>query len=258
MQPAFDYPPVSMQSQLELRECYSWLYSLSEQLNSVVVELDKSIETRVNETLFPTTASSSSSPASQVTQTAQELRSLIIKNAHTVERYRDEIYTYLKENYQAVSDFGAMRAEISREIEQTATGTLDRFIHSEEYTDVTDGVEGLTNAVNLLNNYRIDSDAYIQSGLLYYDPDTGLPVYGVAIGDKLQRITDGSGAQVLNRENITCTITSDKISFGMGGHEVAYMSNSSLYITSAQVLSTFSLGNLVASVKPTHIEWRWR
>lgn len=255
MQPVFDHPPVSMQGTMELRECYSWLYRLAEQLNSAVVELDQNIAVQVASQI---TASSGSSPAAQIASTAQELRSLIIKNAHTVEHYRDEIYQEMRENYLAISDFGTMRSDITREIQDTATGTLNRFIQSEEYTDVTSSVDSLESAVNLLNGYRTESDSYIQSGLLYYDPITGLPAYGVAIGDNLQRVTDGSGAEVLVRENITCTITSGRISFGMGGQEVAYLSNSSLYITSAQILSTFSLGNLVATVRPTGIDWRWR
>ena len=255
MQLVFDHPPASMQSQRELRECYSWLYRLSEQLNAALQQTDAQILSRVQEQMA--SASNPGSPSAVIARTAQELRTLIVKNAKVVEQYRDEILSELHESYLAISDFGTLRSEITREIQDTAQGTLNRFTQSEEYTDVTDGILSLQNAVNLLNGYRVDSDSYIQSGLLYYDTN-GMPVYGVAIGDKLKRITDGSGASVLDKRDITCTITSDRISFGMGGQEVAYLSNSSLYITSARILSSLDLGNLVATVQTGGIDWRWR
>ena len=43
MQLVFDHPPASMQSQRELRECYSWLYRLSEQLNAALQQTDAQI-----------------------------------------------------------------------------------------------------------------------------------------------------------------------------------------------------------------------
>ena len=69
-------------------------------------------------------------------------------------------------------------------------------------------------------------------GLLYYE-DT-IPRYGVAVGENMTTVIV-DGKEVINRQNLCATFTSDRLSFWMSNAEIAYVSNRVLHIAAAQV-----------------------
>lgn len=245
MQLQFDYPPLEMQRSAETRSAYDYLYRLVETLQGALAQVHT--ET-VHEALQTITGNASGSITEATAKTARELKSLIIKSADTVEREMDELREEMHGTYLAVSEFGTYQEQIDREIQETAEGTFNRWIQSTEMTN-------LVNAVTALNTYVTESEAYITSGLLYYD-DYNLPVYGIAIGDNLKRVVV-DGEEILRKENLACVITSEKISFYIHGQECAYISNNSLYITGAYMSSRFGLGKLTAIVDSTGVDWYW-
>lgn len=60
---------------------------------------------------------------------------------------------------------------------------------------------------------------------------------------KYIRFLDGNIILGDRNNDLQCIITNTKISFTQNGTEVAYISNNKLYITSAEVLDRFTVGN---------------
>ena len=69
-----------------------------------------------------------------------------------------------------------------------------------------------------------------------------MPRYGVAVGEKLTTV-EVDGETLLARTDLCATFTADKLSFWQHGQEVAYVSNSKLYITALEILGSITLGN---------------
>ena len=63
---------------------------------------------------------------------------------------------------------------------------------------------------------------------------------------KYIRFIDGNIELGDRSSDLQCMITNQKISFTQNGAEVAYISNNKLYITTAEVLSRFTVGNPVS------------
>ena len=98
--------------------------------------------------------------------------------------------------------------------------------------------------VDNLEHRLIEANAYINSGLLYNDPNSGVPVYGLEIG---QRNTI-DGVDVFNKY---AQFTADRLAFfDSNGIEVAYISDRKLYITVVEVTGELIRGALVDIIQP--------
>ena len=90
------------------------------------------------------------------------------------------------------------------------------------------------------SSYRLDTEGYIRTGIVYYDGPA--PVYGVAVGQNLTT-TEIDGRQVVEQNNFRAVFTAQKLSFWQDSTEIAYVSNNRLYITSITVLDSISIGS---------------
>lgn len=160
------------------------------------------------------------------------LRSLIIKTADTVQAEIEELEAELHGEYVALSDFGAYQESVSNEISATATGIVQSYGYDAQ-------LHALELAQASFETYQVTTEQYIKSGLLYYDG--AVPRYGVAVGENLTTVTV-DGQEVLSRQGLCATFTSDRLSFWMGGTEVAYVSNEQLHITAAEI-DQIDMGN---------------
>lgn len=114
--------------------------------------------------------------------TAKTLKSLIIKTANTIQKEMDSWTTLLEGNYLALSDFGTYREEVSQEITATATEIVNRFTYE---SNLIARIAQLETENTALKTYKVETEQYTKSGLLYYD-EYDVPVYGYAVGEVLK------------------------------------------------------------------------
>lgn len=226
------YPNINGKTtEQQLVQTKRYLYQLVDQLNFALQNVGNSsaapIQTRQN------TSASIADNEKQALLAFNDIKALIIKSADIVNAYYDEINTRLKGVYVAESDFGSFAQSTTQDIR--ANSTLLQQLHSNIQTIITD--------IDRLEHSKIETNAYINSGLLYYN-DSGVPVYGLEIG---QRNTI-DGEEVFNKY---ARFTSDKLSFyDSNNNEVAYVSDRKLYITVVEVTGELIRGALVDIIQP--------
>ena len=102
-----------------------------------------------------------------------------------------------------------------------------------------EGDEDDEKAIGDVKEILVSVQAYIRSGLLYTDTSTGLPVYGVEVG----QTNNVNGVEVYNKY---ARFTSEKLSFyDRNDNEVAYISDKKLFITDAEITGSFKQGGFV-------------
>lgn len=107
--------------------------------------------------------------------------------------------------------------------------------------DVDKKTKALDEAIKATNVVVATVTGTIKTGELYKD-EMGLPVFGLEIGQR-NTIDD------VETFNKYARFVSNRLSFyDSGGYEVAYISDSKLYITHAEITSSFKLGGFVDTV----------
>ncbi len=214
----------------KLQQMQSFLFQLVEQLNYAMKMVDgDSVGTASN---VNQAATASPEADAKAQNTFNSIKSLIIKSADIVNAYYETINARLKGQYVAESDFGTYTEETDAKIEGNSTAIEQYY---ESLQQILSDIEGFENRL-------IEVDAHIKTGLLYYD-DTGVPVYGLEIGQR----TEMDGVEVFNKY---ARFTSEKLSFyDSNDNEVAYISDKKLYITHVEVTGSFSLGGFVQKVR---------
>ena len=104
------------------------------------------------------------------------------------------------------------------------------------FSDLQGNVEKISAA---FERYRVDTEGYIRTGIVYYDG--AVPVYGVAVGQDLVTV-EVDGRRIVEQKNFRATYTAGKLSFWQDAVEVAYVSNNRLYISNITVLQDVTLG----------------
>ena len=161
-----------------------------------------------------------------------DIKALIIKSADIVTAYYDTINARLKGIYVAQSDFGTYSEQTEASSEANSTGI------SQLYSNV----QQISSDVEDLNQARIDTNAYIRTGLLEDDPTIG-PVYGVEVGQS----TQVDGVDIFKKY---ARFTADKLAFyDSNDIEVAYISDKKLYITHAEITGSLTQGKFVETAQ---------
>lgn len=265
----------------QLRQLYTYLYQMSEQINYALNSIDSGKVVAADRTLASPTSSPGQTEAQTQysSQTYNELRALIQKTGNAVNKSMASLETKFSEttdsqnkSIQDISDSVAENAENIEEI----TLTLEReYVLSSAFGEYTENQKKAIedSAAGLIQQYKLDTilstaeevagfktwqtttEGYIKTGLLYYDDD-GVGKYGVAISEDLsQVIVDG----VVQREssNLLATFTAGKLTFWMHGVEAAYFSNQALYVANVTVLGGLEVANLLVTKneKGTIIRW---
>ena len=197
----------------KLNQLQRYLYALVEQLNW---EMGTSASP---------TAQTVTAPKPAPEQTFSSIKSLIIKSADIIEAYSDKITQTLEGKYVAQSQFGTFTEETAQVLEQTSTEVAQLFSNLQRIESTLIGV-----------------NAYLRSGLLYYD-DSGVPVYGLEVGQQ----TQVEGETVFNKY---ARFTAGKLSFyDANDNEVAYISDYKLHITNVEVGGTLRQGHFQDSTQ---------
>lgn len=149
-----------------------------------------------------------------------QLKALIIKTADYAAANSESFKMQLSGNYVAVSDFGKYW--------QKATMTVD----GNEF-----GIRQLYDyAAGINNDFAVNSQQYVKTGLLYYNG--AVPVYGVGVGNIETTVTKDGETVVDQTKNELVTVTPGRVSFWQGGDEIAYLSAKKLHFPSGTLEAT--------------------
>ena len=195
----------------QLRQIRSYLYSLASQLQYAFDGAEQEQQTALS---TPRTAA-----RQEETPTLSSIKSLIIRSAEITQRIAEKLETRLSGKYVAQSQFGTFTQLTEQRIAASAEELRQEFTNWQRIeTDVEE-----------IRSSLLEVSASIRTGLLYEQEDG--PVYGVEIGQ--QEREDG-----VVRFRKFARLTADRLSFyDRNDTEVAYVSDSALHVTSAEVES---------------------
>lgn len=216
----------------QLKTLYSYLFRMNDQLNLALNNLDaENFVQETNEQISG--AASKASVDQELAGQYETLKALVIKTADTVRAEMDEVSMELRGNYLALSEWGEFQEALEGQITATAAGVVQQYGYDAQLQAANDQIADF-------ESYKTQTNQYIKTGLLYYEGS--VPRYGVAVGESLT-VVEVDGEEVLTRTDLCATFTSDKLSFWQHGVEVAYVSNTTLYITDLRIISSIRLGD---------------
>ena len=205
----------------QLAQIRSYLYQFAEQLKWAMDNIESGSGKDTNVPASTGSGSSAEDPGT----TFNSIKSLIIKSADIVDAYYEKINQRLEGEYVAQSDFGTYSEKTAQDIEANSTAIEQTLVN----------LQTISGTVDSLQDQILNTNAYIKSGLLYYD-DSGSPVYGLEIGQT--NTVDG-----VDTFDKFARFTSDRLSFyDQNDTEVAYISDYRLFITHAEVTGSLILG----------------
>lgn len=223
-------PNIQGDTREQLSQIKSYLYRLTQELN-YTLENPGTTSARV------TTEAREQTPQTQF----NDIKALIIKSADIVEAYCDEISRRLEGMYVAKSAYGVFAEETAAQLTADATAIAQNYENVQKLLSSVAGVESTLLGVN----------AYINSGLLYYD-DAGVPVYGLEVGQR----TAADGEEIFHKY---ARFTSDKLAFyDQAGNEAACISDRKLRIPNAHIEQTLTRGGYEDEIQPDgSVVTRW-
>ena len=224
----------------QMRQVTRYLFQLQRDLN-VVLDSIGSAENPVVVQAARKAAENVSNAT--MAEAAKALKSLIIKTAHTIKKEMDEWTALFEGNYLALSDFGTYQEEVSQEITVTATEIVNAFNYTSLISAAQNRISELEAENAQLKSYKVETEQYTKSGLLYYD-DLNVPVYGYAVGEVLTRVIV-NGEETVRREDLLSTWSAGRLNFWQGGRVVAYYANNKMYVTDGEFLSSLQIGDWI-------------
>ena len=239
-------------SEQQLKQVYSYLYRLSENLNVALNNLNE--ENFSAAYLKRESANDGSGDGKKnLSESYAELRSLIINTAEIIRHEMDMIQVELNESYTAISgQWGTFQQNIQQTITATAEGVVQQF-------KLDEGIDTMQEDVAGFSQYMIHTEGFIKSGFIERD-ENQVPILGIAIGQGLsgtKTVIDGVEQWEID-ENQSCAFyTAEKVSFRVNGQEVAYVSNSKLYITDVEITGLIVLSGKwkIETVDGFKIKW---
>ena len=229
------YPNGSVQQQLTQQ--YSYLFQMAQQLNMALAALESGGASAGGGQWKRAGAAASASAAdaaSENNEQFQNLRAMIIKTAKQVTRNMEQLEVRLGEEYVAASQFGTYVQRLSAYLEANPAAL------TQYYSFCSDRAANVAAVDAAFSSYRLDTEGYIRTGIVYYDGPA--PVYGVAVGQNLTT-TETDGKKVVDQNNFRAVFTAQKLSFWQDITEIAYVSNNGLCITNITVLDSIGIGS---------------
>ena len=227
----------------QIKQVTRYLFQLQRDLNIALDGVDKSISQSVGQT-------AQTAAQKETAQAAKSLKALIIKTANFVKQEMDSWTELLEGNYLAISDFGIYEEEVSQEITATATEIVNKFGYE---SNLAARVEALEAENTALKTYKVETEQYTKTGLLYYDEDD-VPVYGYAVGEVLTRVTV-NGEETVRREDLLATWSAGRMNFWQGGQIIAYYANNKLYVTRGEFLESIQIGDWMITTNGGNLDF---
>ena len=212
---------------------YGYLYRMAEQLNVALGELERSGAAPYS---GPMSLGADMSPTARTAR--DELKALIVNTAETLRREMDRLETVLRSEYAAVSNqWGVYKEQMHNTITATAEGIVQQYGFSSD-------IESLEAQASGFEQYRISTEGFIRQGFVERNAG-GVPILGIAIGQGLtgvETVVDGQRVLELDETQSCAFYTAERVSFRIGGREVAYLSNRRLYVADVEVTGGLWLG----------------
>ena len=211
---------------------YRYLYRMAEQLNVALEQINGDVGGRT-ELLHGRETTLSQQNA------RDELQALIVNTAQIIRSEMDRLETVLRSDYAAVSNrWGLYKEQMHNTITATAEGIVQQYGFEAD-------IESLEAQALDFERYRICTEGFIRQGFVERN-EAGVPIIGIAIGQGLTGVeTEVNGQTVLELDGTqSCAFyTADRVSFRIGGREVAYLSNRRLYVEEVQVTGRLWAGS---------------
>ncbi len=235
--------------QEQLMQQYSYLLQMSQQLNLTLGQLEELGGSAGTASARRQAARYSGTEETKAAQEQYEtLRSMIVKTAEQVKKTTEELTAKLEEEYVASSDFGGYVAKLSAYLEANPEAVTQYYSF---FSDLQANVEAVDAA---FAHYKVDTEGYIRTGIVYYDSE--VPIYGVAVGQGLTA-KEVDGQRVVEQNNFRAVFTATRLSFWQDATEVAYVSNNRLYITNITVLGGIGIGQWSVEAAEGGLAFRW-
>ena len=223
--------------QQQLQRQYAYLFQMAQQLNLALDSLDGHIAAVGRDARSAAARSAGTPVRTGVTEAEKQqydtLKSLILRTAEEIRSEMDKLELELAGEYVAVGEFGSYLEQLNSSI-QADPAAITQYYRF--FSDLQTDVEAVDAA---FHNYRVETEGYIRTGIVYYDG--AVPVYGVAVGQDLA-VQEIDGETVVEQKNFRATYTASKLSFWQDATEVAYVSNNRLYISDITVLHGMTVG----------------
>ncbi len=241
-------PEGSLQEQVTQQ--YAYLLQMAQQLNLALGQLEEANGggAGYNSARRQAASRTGSGGTEKADEQYETLRSMIIKTAAQVEKTAQELTARLKEKYVAVSDFGQYIATLNAYLEANPEALTQYYSFA---SDLKADMEAVDAA---FSSYRVDTEGYIRTGIVYYEG--AVPVYGVAVGQGLT-CREVDGEKVVEQSNFRAVFTATRLSFWQDATEVAYVSNNRLYISNISVLGAIGIGQWSIGTAEDGLVFRW-
>lgn len=135
------------------------------------------------------------------------------------------------------------KTDLTSSINNTKEALIGNIDDAKEALEesIQDTEKKLQDEIDSVTAILVDVQAYIKSGLLYYDSN-GIPVYGVEVG----QTNEVNGQEIFNKY---ARFSSDRLAFfDQNGIEVAYISDRKLFISNVEITVSFKLGGFMDTV----------
>lgn len=221
-------PPVELHGNTDqqISDIYTYLFKLANQLNLRFEETTPAaIFAEVNKALEHADSGKEANQA--IADNYQQLKALVIKTADYTAGYGDVNTEQFSGYFVAKSEFGEYKEQTNAVITQTSTDLTQMYEYAASLGILGNGESDVD-----ITEIETWSQAYIKSGLLYYDGAS--PKYGVAVGNVNELVTI-DGHEVINRQNLLSTFTADEFAFWQSGNKVAYIQSGAMYFPSAHI-----------------------
>jgi hypothetical protein len=244
-------PNLTGTAEQQLRQVHSYLFRLSESLSVALGNLNEDNFSSATQLSAPSIMRSGGS--SSAGDTYNELRALIVNTAEIVNSEMDVLQTEMNSQYSAVSNqWGSFQENVGTTIEATAKEAVQKFNYDSK-------IETLEQQAAGFSEYIVSTEGFIKSGFIEYD-ESGVPIIGIAIGQGLTgtKVTiNGEEYERFDASQSCAFYTAQKVSFRIHGQEVAYVSNSKLYINNVEITGSIVLGGkwMVTTTNGFKIQW---
>jgi hypothetical protein len=230
-------PRFTGEPEAQLGQMHTWLFQMVEQLNVAMSVVQAQESVTAQQEHGGSGEGSNILTTEDLNQQRDQLKSLIIKTAEIVRVEMQREIKRLESSYLALSDFGEYREEISREIEDTASGTVESYAASI-------GLESYIKDSADLKEWQAETNGYIRKGFIYRN-EADVPVLGIAIGQNITTkavTTDGLEQLEVSNQNMGF-FTSEGLEFYVNGLRVAFFRNDGMEVNNATITGRLRIGN---------------
>lgn len=237
----FNTPPKpGADADASLRQMYNWLFQMTEQLNvalSVVSSGEQAVMVGSQGDGGGGENDALDAAREEINTQRNELKALIIKTADTVRHEFDQRITQMESSFVAESEFGQYQEEVTRQIEDTAQGTLETYV-----TEI--GLDSYINDSAGLKAWQSETSGFIRRGYITRNAED-VPILGIAVGQDIQtKYVDAEGNEQIDVSKTNLGFfTADGLEFYINGVNVASFRNDGANMNNATISGKLQVGN---------------